>query len=167
MLKHAMLKLATEADLPAICMLGMEVNLLHHEAWPTIFASIADPVRDLDYWRTCLIEEDTRVVIAELDGRAVGMITAKITDENSTLVYPHRFCRIGSISVTESARGQGIGRALMQAIEAWAQSEGATDLRLSVWEFNRRAISFYEELGYTTRSRLMFKPITVGAVYGG
>jgi ribosomal protein S18 acetylase RimI-like enzyme len=47
----------------------------------------------------------------------------------------------------------------MSAVEAWAASKGATDLRLTVWDFNQRVIAFYEELGYQTRSRLIWKPL--------
>ena len=153
------IKTATEADLLTICKLGMEVNLLHHEAWPTVFAPEAAPERDWDYWRTCLLHDGALILIAEIDGQAAGMVTAQINEETGSLVHPHKYCRIGSISVSISHRGSGIGRSLMSAIEAWATSQGASDLRLTVWDFNQRAIAFYEELGYQTRSRLMWKPL--------
>ncbi|WP_170851016.1 GNAT family N-acetyltransferase [Collimonas sp. OK607] len=137
----------------------MEVNLLHHEAWPTVFAPEAAPERDWDYWRACLLHDGALIMIADIDGQAAGMITAQISEETGSLVHPHKFFRIGSISVSVSHRGSGIGRSLMSAIEAWATSQGASDLRLTVWDFNQRAIAFYEELGYETRSHLMWKPL--------
>ncbi|WP_175511315.1 GNAT family N-acetyltransferase [Collimonas sp. OK307] len=137
----------------------MEVNLLHHEAWPTVFAPEAAPERDRDYWRACLLHDGALILIAEIDCQAAGMVTAQISEETGSLVHPHKFCRIGSISVSTSHRGGGIGRSLMSGIEAWATSQGASDLRLTVWDFNQRAIAFYEELGYRTRSRLMWKPL--------
>lgn len=154
-----MIRLATENDLLAICTLGMEVNLLHHQAWPDIFAPAAAPERDMDYWRSCLLTDGACIFIAEIEEQAVGMVTAQILQEKNSLVQSQKFCRIGWISVTVSSRGGGIGRSLMSAVEAWATSQGATDLRLTVWNFNQRAIDFYEELGYRTRSRLMCKAV--------
>jgi ribosomal protein S18 acetylase RimI-like enzyme len=70
-----------------------------------------------------------------------------------------RWARVNSICVRESARGRGVGRALMARAEAWARAEGAEELRLVVWAFNERAVRLYEELGYAIRAHAMGKPL--------
>lgn len=142
-----------------MCKLGMELNLIHHEAWPSVFAPVAAPERDRDFWQASLLKDGALVLIAEIDGEAAGMVTAQLCEESSSLMQPHRFCRIGSIAVSVSHRGNGVGRRLMSALEAWAALQGASDLRLTVWDFNQRAMAFYEELGYETRSHMMSKPL--------
>ena len=42
---------------------------------------------------------------------------------------------------------------------AQAQEKGLERIELGVWEFNADAIGFYEQLGYTTLSRTMSKPL--------
>jgi hypothetical protein len=39
--------------------------------------------------------------------------------------------------------------------QAWAIAKGATSVELNVFEFNQKAIAFYEGLGYQTLSRKM------------
>ena len=47
----------------------------------------------------------------------------------------------------------------MRAFNQWAQSNGATELRLEVMEFNQGAQRFYESLGMVTQSRIMSMPL--------
>ena len=56
-------------------------------------------------------------------------------------------------------QGKGIGRSLFAACTTWAEGHGADTLLLEVWEFNERAIAFYERLGMTTIHRRMSLPL--------
>lgn len=56
--------------------------------------------------------------------------------------------RLYSIATLPSARGKGVGRRLMDALEAAARKRGCNRLRLEVREKNRPAIALYEALGY-------------------
>ena len=53
-----------------------------------------------------------------------------------------------TLDVASACRGQGIGHALMQAVEALAQDAGAVEVRLHVSAQNAAAIRLYERLGY-------------------
>lgn len=55
---------------------------------------------------------------------------------------------IHDVIVTESQRGQGIGRQLMQAAEELARELGCCKLTLEVLEVNRKAQAAYASLGY-------------------
>jgi diamine N-acetyltransferase len=44
---------------------------------------------------------------------------------------------------------------LFKACLEWPKNQNATSLDLSVWEFNKKAISFYESFGMETISRKM------------
>lgn len=152
---------ATSADLPAICVLGQVVNLLHHEAWPQIFSPASDPQRDDAYWRKSIENISATTFVAEISGETVGFVTVHIvTTENETLLQPMRFARVGSICVAIAFRGQGIGRELMSLAEHWAANNGAVDIRLGVWVFNKPALRLYEKLGYEIRSQSLGKALT-------
>ena len=56
--------------------------------------------------------------------------------------------RLYSLATAAAARGRGIGKALLQAVEAEAQYRGATRLRLEVRHGNTAAIQLYERQGY-------------------
>lgn len=148
---------AVLSDLHALCVLGREVNLLHHEAWPDIFAPSAEPERDAAHWCKGLQGEGATTFVAEIAASVVGFITIQLADETHSMLQPIRFARVGSVCVTQAERGKGIGSKLMELAEAWATSLGASEMRLNVWQFNASAIRLYEELGYAVRSLNMSK----------
>ena len=55
---------------------------------------------------------------------------------------------VGGVGVVPSARRQGIGRALMEALHDEARSRGLRELRLEVIEKNEGAFELYRALGY-------------------
>ena len=52
------------------------------------------------------------------------------------------------MAILREARGQGGGRALLQAIQDHAQANGAHKLELEVWIDNARAIALYASAGF-------------------
>jgi GNAT superfamily N-acetyltransferase len=55
---------------------------------------------------------------------------------------------IGGLVVSEAARGQGIGRQLCQAAEAWAQGRGIARMRVRSNAIREWAHAFYLRDGY-------------------
>lgn len=56
------------------------------------------------------------------------------------------------IRVAPAARGQGVGKALMSAVEAWASAQGARWLEVETQDINVPACRFYERSGFELRS---------------
>ena len=56
----------------------------------------------------------------------------------------------------------GIGSALFEQTKKWALKQKAHALQLNVWEFNHKAIRFYEKQGMKSLSRLMHLKLTGG-----
>src|SRR5262245_48191864 len=136
---------ASQADLAPICRLGQEVNVLHHEAWPHIFASPGDPMSHASHWQQSIAAEQSTTFICEREGTVVGFVTVFIVQDTSPLLQSVRYARVGSICVAQEHWGQGIGSELMRHAERWAQQRGVSDLRLHVWAFNERALRLYAE----------------------
>ena len=61
---------------------------------------------------------------------------------------------IGGLGVVASARREGIGEALMQAVLDEARSRGMREVRLEVIRENTRAIPLYERLGFALTRNL-------------
>ena len=143
---------ARKEDLHAISVLGQELNGLHHENWPQIFAPPSDPARDFSHWQHSFSKDDATAFVGEHSGKVVAFITAKLHIESSPLLQPIRVARIGSVCVHAPFRRHGIGRLLMTEVELWAHERDAHDIQLNVWTFNSEALNFYVELGYRVRS---------------
>ena len=77
--------------------------------------------------------------LAEQEDRAVGYL--KVNLESDAL-------EIESLYVSAACHGTGIGGRLMAQAIAVARDAGLRSIWLGVWERNRRAIAFYENLGF-------------------
>src|SRR5205807_4120390 len=72
-----------------------------------------------------------RVVVAELDGRVAGLAHLHVSP---AIEYEQPAAKLGALVVDESHRGQGIGRALVEAMEAEARTRNCALLFLTAAE---------------------------------
>lgn len=93
----------------------------------------------------------------------VGFISVSVATEAHSLLKPVRFGKIGSVCVTPSWQGHGIGRQLMSLAQQWVAERGGDEVRLHVWKFNAKALRLYEELGYEVRSHTLAKAVRSAA----
>jgi GNAT superfamily N-acetyltransferase len=56
------------------------------------------------------------------------------------------FCFLNNLYVAESARGQGVGRALVEAVYAAAERHGASRVHWNVLESNAAALALYDRV---------------------
>lgn len=126
------LREATAEDLPAICVLGQEINLPHHEAWPQVFASPADPSRDAPLWEQNIGKPNAAAFVVEQSSQVIAFITVSLVTESNPLLRPMLVAHIGSVCVAAQFRRHGIGRSLMARAEQWAHDRGAGDILLNV-----------------------------------
>lgn len=86
------------------------------------------------------------VLVAERAGAVIGMVTAQLvvsTAEGGASAW------IEDMVVAAPERGRGVGRRLLEAIEAWATSRGASRLQLLADRENAPALAFYARLGWS------------------
>ncbi|HZG59150.1 MAG TPA: GNAT family N-acetyltransferase [Anoxybacillus sp.] len=127
----------------------------HAEALPTIFAKV-DVVMPIDYYQQLLNDKNSEVLVAKLDGQVVGFAVLEIKEAPPfASLVPRTYAYISDFGVKKSFQNNGIGKQLFFACVEWAKAKGATSLELNVWEFNQKAISFYEQLGMKPLSRKM------------
>ena len=102
--------------------------------------------------------EDALILVAERPaGHGVGMVfvTTQI-DYFTHLPHPH----VETLAVDVAAQGAGVGRALLDAAEAWAADHGCDYITLTAFEANRRARGLYERRGYLPETISYRRPLT-------
>ena len=120
-----------------------------------------DPQVGADYFRELMkrvAENHGRVFIAEQDGQAIGWAVFLIEQEAIYVIESER--RPGYVAelfVDESARGTGVGKALIAACEAHARAIGLKVLMIGVLPTNERARSVYHAAGFRRASEQLRK----------
>lgn len=121
-------------DSPAIAGLMGELG---YPAWPD---EIPARLKEL-----ALDAQTSAVWIAELEGSAVGIATAKkfpAIHQSTPVVW------LTVLVVSDKARGRGVGKRLVAEAEEWARDQGARKIALTSALHREEAHDFYKRLGY-------------------
>jgi len=110
--------------------------------------------------------EDALMLVADLDGRAAGWLTARIEfpapGAARQMVRENGWTRllIDALLVDQAAWHQGVGTALLVAAEGWGRDRGAEVVRLDTYADSPVSVPFYERhMGYQRRSIVFQKPL--------
>ena len=106
--------------------------------------------------RRMLGRDDQRVLVAERDGDVLGLLALHVFP---VLAYDRDLAMIMALVVTESARGLGVGRALIDRAEALSKSLGASRLMVTTHVRRADAHAFYERLGFEFTGRRYVRAI--------
>ncbi|HEU5280094.1 MAG TPA: GNAT family N-acetyltransferase [Gaiellaceae bacterium] len=91
-----------------------------------------------------------RVVVAEAGGEVVGLAHLQVVP---ALEYDRPVGRIAALVVDEARRGTGIGRSLLEAVDAEARARGCALIFLTTSEHRAASHSFYEQAGLEQTGR--------------
>jgi len=138
-LKDVTITPASEADIPdLIDLLGILFSI-EQDFSP-------DPDRQRRGLAALLASPTGHIAIArDATSRAIGMATAQLlisTAEGAPSAW------IEDVVVREDFRGKGLGRALLDAVLAWARARGAVRAQLLADLDNAPALAFYDRLDW-------------------
>jgi GNAT superfamily N-acetyltransferase len=106
------------------------------EVYETTFARLINPANRVQ-----------NALVAELDGAAVGLVHYIYHAHNWRVEY---VCYLQDLYAKESVRGQGIGRALIEAVYAAADANGTPNVYWMTQDFNANARLLYDRIGTLT-----------------
>lgn len=137
---------ARQDDLPVLARLytqlsrhnAPDVTDAHHAAWAQLEA-----------------QPHTHQLVAELDGRVVGTLLVAVIPNLTRGARP--FGVVESVVVDESARGQGVGSALMGAAETFARQAGAYKVMLMTVSEKTAAVALYRSRGFDGDTKVAFE----------
>jgi ribosomal protein S18 acetylase RimI-like enzyme len=104
--------------------------------------AVATERSDAD-WQTRADSADHASFVADAGHGLIGMVVGGPAPDRPGIAAVY------GMWVAPEARGQGIGAALLDAVEDWAHSAGYTFIGLGVTTSNEPAIRLYEQKGYT------------------
>ena len=137
-----LLREARLEDAPVLADLSDELG------YPSDAAAVARRLRDL------ATQPGNAVLVAVSgEGEVAGWVHVFATHR----VESDGFAEIGGLVVRETLRGEGIGRMLVEAAEAWAREAGFVEVRVRSNVVREATHRFYDHLGYaTTKQQQVF-----------
>ena len=87
--------------------------------------------------------EPVQALVAEFEGQLLGLAHV-IFHRSTTMVGPT--CYLQDLFTDESARGRGVGRALITAVYDRARAAGATRVYWQTHETNKTAMQLYDRI---------------------
>jgi GNAT superfamily N-acetyltransferase len=104
------------------------------------------------------------VLVADVDGRAVGFVVAAVVaphpEPDRQMQRDLREPRVGieALAVRRDAWRQGVGTRLLTAVEDWARNRGATTVSAQTWTAGPAA-EFLEASGYAPRATVFVRSL--------
>ena len=135
---------AAAGDAPAVIGLMAQLNEVVHGQ---VDAGMEDRLRAM------LNLPQYAIFVAEDEqGQIVGLLTAS---HRWTLWHMGPCAIIEELVVDEAARGQGAGRALVQAAIEWAKAQACSEVEVSTGMDNTAAQALYRRLGFESEALLL------------
>jgi GNAT superfamily N-acetyltransferase len=103
------------------------------------------PDEAIDRLHAVAAEPDQTILVADRNGELCGLLGL---DLMYYLPLGARTCRITALAVATAHQGEGIGRELLQAAEAWARQAGAARIEVTSAAHREKAHAFYRACGY-------------------
>lgn len=149
-------------DEAALASLIEAVDSLHFAGAPHVFVDPALTPRTGIVNAVDQRSATRETLVAEAEDAVVGFVRASIRASGAPIAA-ERLLQIEELVVAETHQRRGVGRQLVEAIEAWGRAQGASQTWLNVWLFNATARTFYESLGFSPMSIRMMRPLPPGA----
>jgi len=109
-----------------------------------------------EYPQNMINGANSDIIIAIDDGVIIGLVCLL---EDKTMPYSaivqHKFTHVNDLFITQSHRGKGIGKMLMNAAKEWGVTRGHDYIDLTVLEGNGHALDFYLDFGFEITERIL------------
>jgi GNAT superfamily N-acetyltransferase len=152
---------ATRSDAEDAIMLWRMLQDEHEAAEPRLRRSLSAEERWRNDFRMWVRSPVHGIFVAESDDRVVGLATGH--PYWPAPVYEQRLeIYINEVIVRPGFRGRGIGRALIEAVLAWARDQGAAQVRAGVLTCNPDALEFWRRIGGSE----LYTTVTIGVESG-
>jgi ribosomal protein S18 acetylase RimI-like enzyme len=110
------------------------------------------------WYRSRLEAGDAFALVARDDGEPIGYAFVHVRPgADDTWPVGRHMAELVSLAVAPEARGDGVGTALLDAVDAELERRGIHDLEVGVMAGNDRARAFYERRGLRVGELLLYR----------
>jgi GNAT superfamily N-acetyltransferase len=159
-------------DLDQLCRLYVAFHEFHVQGVPDRLLTLGAPehfdcAETIAILQRLLDQPDAALFVAIDAATVVGLAEVYVRQEETTgPKVAYRYGHLQSLMVQEASRRRQVGKRLVSAAEQWAVQQGATEMRLDIWEFPAGPLPFYERLGYRTLRRTLTRRLPGAASTG-
>lgn len=135
-------------DIPRIGRLLEQVNAVHHEGRPDLFALCR---KYTDEEISAIIGDPLRPIFVGTDetDEVIGYAFCVVEDHTTNhAMTAHKTLYIDDICVDEACRSRHVGSEICRWVTDYARREGFHNVTLNVWTCNPGAMRFYEACGF-------------------
>lgn len=125
-------------DFSGVSALLYDLYQQHHEARPDMADLLGLPIAD-SVFDSMVANPDRKLLMVESGSNVAGVALALVRIQGV-----ERTGIVQQLVVAKPYRRQGIGSALMDALEAWMKERGIQRMELNVWTHNAAALAFYQ-----------------------
>ena len=130
----------TPADFPAWQVLWDGYNAFYGRSGAT---ALAPEITRVTWSRFFDAYEPVHALIAERSGKMLGLVHYLY---HRSTIFAHPICYLQDLFTVEAARGQGVGRALIQSVYERAQAAGSPRVYWQTHESNSVAMRLYDRV---------------------
>ena len=110
-----------------------------------------------DYVRQCISDDDILILKAKIQDEIVGYVVVYFNTFPDKYFQFNKRAFIGSMGVDKNHHRQGVGKALLTAVEIEVKKRHISVVEVDYYTFNRAAERLYKTAGYTENKRYMRK----------
>lgn len=146
-----MIELATLADIAALTRQYQHLTTEMHRLQPLTYQANYSP--DFFEWEKMITDPNQAIYVQRCNKQVVGfchVTTARTTD--SDLFITHYFAYLTALFVQPATRRNGTASQLIQAAQAWQQTQQLAYLELTTLGNNQAATRLYRKLGFITQN---------------
>lgn len=147
----------TKEDYEAVLALYTELDRIHYETRSDYFGK-RECSYPKDAYEEVLEDSECLMLGAFEENRILGTVRATLWNKSGMIEGIKTVC-LDNIYVLPEARRKGIAKKFFSSVESWAREQGAVRLDLHVWDFNRDAIAFYQNMGMDFQYHVMEKKL--------
>ncbi|HEV8688432.1 MAG TPA: GNAT family N-acetyltransferase [Gaiellaceae bacterium] len=142
----------------------LDLVLPEHQRGSPVFGVTQNPNEEESTaeYREALAEEGEAILLAERDGRPIGLLVMAPIERSSMhtgLARPDRACILGFAATLPDVRGSGAGLALTNAGLAWAREQGYETVVTDWRETNLLSSRFWPKRGFRRTFLRLYRSI--------
>ncbi len=147
---------ATAKDALTIGKIAYQVSQIHYQQTDKEFKK---PIlkSQVEYISNSISDKNILVLKAQIDDKIVGYVVVYFNTYPAKHFQFNKRAFIGSIGVDKDHQRQGIGKALLKAVENEVKKHKISVIEIDYYVFNKAAGQLYKKCGYKEKKSYMHK----------